>query len=354
MAQITQSTTYNRTFLMVQSSDHITGATGVTPTFMISKAGATMATANATIAEIASGWYRAALTVTDTNTLGDLACHITATSSDPTDFSDQIVAISYATNIETQVWDATRSSHVVTGTFGQSLIIVTDGTAQTGAATSITLAAGSVATDSFYKGDIIYLYGGTGAGQPPNIISAYVGSTKVATVQNSWVTNPDATSTYIIFPAPFQTDPWDDARASHNTVGTFGEGVASVQGNVTGSVASVTGAVGSVTGNVGGNVSGSVASVVAAVTVGTNNDKTGYTLSTAGNAAAADKLLGRSIAGGADGGRTVQDVFRLNRNKWTRTATTLTAFQEDDTTSAWSITITASAVNPITTFAPNS
>lgn len=43
-------------------------------------------------------------------------------------------------------------------------------------------------------------------------------------------------------------------------------------------VASVSGAVGSVTGSVGGNVVGSVASVTAAVTVGTNNDKTGYTL----------------------------------------------------------------------------
>jgi hypothetical protein len=44
-------------------------------------------------------------------------------------------------------------------------------------------------------------------------------------------------------------------------------------------VGSVTGAVGSVTGNVGGNVAGSVGSVTATVTVGTNNDKTGYRLS---------------------------------------------------------------------------
>lgn len=53
-----------------------------------------------------------------------------------------------------------------------------------------------------------------------------------------------------------------------------------VEGNVNGSVGSVVGAVGSVTGNVGGNVVGSVASVTAPVTVGTNNDKTGYTAST--------------------------------------------------------------------------
>lgn len=62
---------------------------------------------------------------------------------------------------------------------------------------------------------------------------------------------------------------WDEARAGHVAAGSFGEGVASVQGNVTGSVASVSGAVGgnvagsvaSVTGNVGGNVVGSVGSV---------------------------------------------------------------------------------------------
>lgn len=47
------------------------------------------------------------------------------------------------------------------------------------------------------------------------------------------------------------------------------------------------GAVASVTGNVGGNVAGSVGSVTAAVTVGTNNDKSGYSLATAPPTAAA-------------------------------------------------------------------
>jgi hypothetical protein len=39
---------------------------------------------------------------------------------------------------------------------------------------------------------------------------------------------------------------WDELRAGHVIAGSFGEGVASVQGNVTGSTASVTGSVGSV------------------------------------------------------------------------------------------------------------
>jgi len=49
---------------------------------------------------------------------------------------------------------------------------------------------------------------------------------------------------------------WDEARSGHTTAGSFGQGVASVQGNVTGSVGSVT----------------------SGVTVTTNNDKTGYSL----------------------------------------------------------------------------
>ena len=53
-------------------------------------------------------------------------------------------------------------------------------------------------------------------------------------------------------------NPWDMLRADHVIANSFGQGVASVQGAVTGAVASVTGAVGSVTGNVGGNVAGSV------------------------------------------------------------------------------------------------
>ena len=47
---------------------------------------------------------------------------------------------------------------------------------------------------------------------------------------------------------------WDELRAGHVIAGSFGQGSASVQGNVTGSVASVIGAVGSVAGNVVGTI----------------------------------------------------------------------------------------------------
>lgn len=119
---------------------------------------------------------------------------------------------------------------------------------------------------------------------------------------------------------------WDEATSGHVTAGTYGVAVTdiltdtaeigaagagltninlpdqtmnitgNITGNLSGSVGSVTGAVGSVTGNVGGNVTGSVGSIsgvtfptnfadlaitvtTGRVTVGTNADKTGYSIS---------------------------------------------------------------------------
>jgi len=69
------------------------------------------------------------------------------------------------------------------------------GTAQAGAADTITLDAGASAVDNFYNGMIVRLTGGTGSGQIREIVG-YVGATKVATVSRPWGTNPDATSVF--------------------------------------------------------------------------------------------------------------------------------------------------------------
>ncbi len=109
------------------------------------------------------------------------------------------------------------------------------GTAQAGAAGTITLAAGASATDNLYNGQLVYITGGTGAGQSITITS-YVGSTKVATVGGTWVVTPDNTSTYDVYPADVDviTVPsvieiadavWDEPTTSHDTLGTFGERV---------------------------------------------------------------------------------------------------------------------------------
>jgi hypothetical protein len=90
MAILAKSTAYKRAFLMVQSSDHITGLTGATVTVTISKAGASFGAIGGSVTEIGNGWYYVNYNTTDTGTVGDLAAHCTATSGDPTDFVDQV------------------------------------------------------------------------------------------------------------------------------------------------------------------------------------------------------------------------------------------------------------------------
>jgi hypothetical protein len=83
------------------------------------------------------------------------------------------------------------------------------GTAQTGAAQSITLAAGASSTDNFYRGQVIQITGGTGSSQSVTFrtIVSYNGTTKVATVWPAWNITytdgtagvvPDATTNYAV------------------------------------------------------------------------------------------------------------------------------------------------------------
>ena len=71
------------------------------------------------------------------------------------------------------------------------------GTAQAGAAGTITLAAAASAVDDAYQYFRISIDGGTGAGQS-GVIRSYNGTTKVATMYEDWSTAPDVTSTYTI------------------------------------------------------------------------------------------------------------------------------------------------------------
>jgi len=79
-------------FFMVQSADHISGATGLSPTVTISKNGAAFASPSGAVTELANGWYKVAGNATDTNTLGPLLLHATATGADPTDAVFSVVA----------------------------------------------------------------------------------------------------------------------------------------------------------------------------------------------------------------------------------------------------------------------
>lgn len=96
MAFLKQSTAYNRMLLMVDSSDHISGKAGLTLTLTASKNGGAFGSITPTVTDRGSGWYNLALTTGNTDTLGDLAVHATSAGADPTDFTDQIVAVDLA------------------------------------------------------------------------------------------------------------------------------------------------------------------------------------------------------------------------------------------------------------------
>lgn len=79
-------------FLMVDSSDHVSAKTGLSPTVTISKNGGAFASPSGAVTEIGSGWYKVAGNATDTNTLGPLLLHATGSGADPTDDRYDVVA----------------------------------------------------------------------------------------------------------------------------------------------------------------------------------------------------------------------------------------------------------------------
>jgi hypothetical protein len=152
-------------------------------------------------------------------------------------FASGVPTVSTSTSsnnaIADQVWDEATSGHVTAGSYGAQLQAPDSGTAQAGAATTITLRSGASATNDYYKNAGVYVLSGTGAGQF-RFITGYVGSTKVATVA-TWATTPDNTSVYTIIPfgaiagatAPTASENadavWGAAVASYTASGTFGQ-----------------------------------------------------------------------------------------------------------------------------------
>lgn len=92
MRILKQSTAANVMVFMTDSADHVSGKASLTLTITASKDGAAFAAITPTVTERGSGWYSLALTTAHTDTLGDLALHVTATGADPSDLACRIVA----------------------------------------------------------------------------------------------------------------------------------------------------------------------------------------------------------------------------------------------------------------------
>lgn len=204
---------YRITFPILDADgDLVTGATGLDSE--VSKDAGTFADCTNEATEIAtsSGMYYLDLTSTEMN--ADCVAVIVKTSSSGAKTTPVVLYPEEAGDIRVNVTqvnsDTTTSTNLFNAYNGTGY---TDGTAQAGANGSITLTAGSSAVTNFYKGLIIALEGGTGAGQS-RLITASDGTTKVATIAPNWATNPDSSTTY-----SFQ--PWTNALCLVDTDGTY-------------------------------------------------------------------------------------------------------------------------------------
>ena len=121
-----------------------------------------------------------------------------------------------AATIADAVWDEARSGHTSAGTFGEGVVVSSIATAAITAAAiaADAIGASELATDAVTE-----------------IVSAVWAAASRTLTANTNLNDPSA--------ATIADAVWDEARSGHTTAGTFGQGVATVQGNVTGSVASV-------------------------------------------------------------------------------------------------------------------
>lgn len=86
-------------------------------------------------------------------------------------------------------------------------------TAQTGGNNTITLSADDSSDEAGRTGREILLIANTGSGQLRTIIQ-YNSSTKVATVDSNWTTNPDSTTEYVVLSD--YVDLWNQDEKSSN------------------------------------------------------------------------------------------------------------------------------------------
>jgi hypothetical protein len=108
--------------------------------------------------------------------------------------STEMTAIPVSVIVKTSTTDAKTSPITI---LPRKLPVFATGTAQAGAAGTITLASGASAIDDDYTGMYVGITSGTGAGQLRTVMN-YVGSTKVASVEPDWGTTPDNTSVYAV------------------------------------------------------------------------------------------------------------------------------------------------------------
>jgi len=326
-------------FFMIDSADHISGKTGLSPTVKIGKNGGTGAAPSGAVTEIDAtnlpGWYKVAGNATDTNTLGPLALHASATGADPCDREYTVVAFDPD---DAAALGLSRVDAAITSRLAPTVAARTLDVSATGEAGVDLANVGSPTTTLNLSGTTIAAVSGA-VGSVTAAVTVGTNNDKTgyglsaAAVQAMWDALTSALTTAgsigkkladFVLGTDSRVKVSADAHTSGETVaavtGAVGSVTGNVGGNVTGSVGSVTGAVGSVTGNVGGNVVGSVASVTAAVAT-TSNVKKNQALSSftflmtdsTNHAPATGKTVSvtRAIDGGAQAAGTLSAVTEI-------------------------------------------
>lgn len=149
-------------------------------------AGSVTSIASATFAAItgADGYYNLTITTSLSDTLGMLTVAI----------NDDSLCLPVRERymvLNPAAWDAKYTADgAATDT----------GTAQAGAAGTLTLATSAAATADLYNGMTLYLRSGTGAGQARQIHD--YSAARVASVSPNWTVTPDATTVYVLVPTP--------------------------------------------------------------------------------------------------------------------------------------------------------
>lgn len=104
-------------FLMVDSADHVTPKTLLSPTVVRSKNGAGFAAVTGVVAEVGNGWYKLTPAAGDVDTLGQLIVHASAAGADPADVLVEVIAVDVhnATSANLSRLDAAVMSRAAAG-----------------------------------------------------------------------------------------------------------------------------------------------------------------------------------------------------------------------------------------------
>ncbi|RTL16834.1 MAG: hypothetical protein EKK55_23560, partial [Rhodocyclaceae bacterium] len=251
MSLIKQSTARALPILMVDATDGYTEETGLTLTITVRKAGSSTWSASAgSTVERGNGSYEYTPSAGEVDTLGVFEYRATAAGARTYRGACQVVAELpglLATGAITAAVIATDAidSDAIAATAVSEI--------QSGLATAAALAAVQADTDDIQTRLPAALVGGridasvgamaagvvTAAAIATNAIDADALATDAVTELQSGLATASAVAA-LPTAAGIADAVWDEARAGHVAAGSFGEGVASVQGAVTGAVASVT------------------------------------------------------------------------------------------------------------------